>query len=532
MNPFDFLFCNVRLIDGNGTPSYHADLALRGNQIEAIGDLVRFGATEMIDGKGGFLAPGFIDTHTHDDVAVLNDRLHPSKLLQGVTTVVVGNCGFSSYPSDGPSQTGRHLGSLLGEVRPEQLFADFKSYRKAIDSEGLGLNLVSLVGHGPLRVMVMDYDKREPTAAELDRMCQLLETQLQQGAAGLSLGLAYPPSAYAVQHELIRLCSLLKRYNRLLAAHIRSYEGALFEAMDEFLELLTLSGVKGLLSHLQVAGRPYWGKMGSALAKIEEARRNGLDVGIDMYPYPAGSSTILQLLPPSAQQGGIDALIDRLDSAGHRETIGRLVESGREPGWESKIASIGWENVRLASITNPNLKIHEGKSIAKAAMDVHLTPLELTFDLVQLDEGKTNIIMFQQSEEDLMTVHRSRDLMVGSDSIPRADGKPHPRMFGSFPRVIGRLAMKERLIPVEQAVRRATSLPAERFQLARRGLLRAGYLADLVLFDDDFLDRATFDEPQLSPSGLMGVWVSGVRVVENNQPTGRRPGRVLTAGEG
>jgi N-acyl-D-amino-acid deacylase len=378
--------------------------------------------------------------------------------------------------------------------------------------------------------MVMGYDKRESTAEELDRMCQLLEMQLQQGASGLSLGLAYPPSAYAGQYELVRLSSLLKRYDRLLAAHIRSYEGALFEAIDEFLEILRLSGARGLLSHLQIAGRPYWGKMREALAKIEEARRNGLDVGMDMYPYPAGSSTILQLLPPSAQEGGVGALIERLKSATDQELIGRQVESGREPGWESKIALIGWENVRIASVTNPVLKRYEGKSILEAAASARLTAIEFTFDLIRLDEGKTNVIMFQQSEEDLEIVHLSRTLMVGSDSIPRAGGKSHPRMFGSFPRVIGRLAMKERLISVEEAVRRATALPAERFQIARRGLLRAGYFADLVLFGHDFLDRATFDDPQLSPVGLVGVWVSGVRVVEKGRLTGQHPGGVLSAG--
>jgi N-acyl-D-amino-acid deacylase len=529
MSSFDVLIRNVRIIDGTAEPLFKADVGIRGNEVAEIGNLARGTAIESIDGRDGYLAPGFIDTHTHDDVAILNDRVHPAKLLQGVTTVVVGNCGFSNYPVDLQDQTRLHLESLVGSVERSQVYPDFKSYRASADSDGLGLNLISMVGHGPLRLRVMGYDKREATPNELAQMCELLERQLEQGAFGLSLGLAYPPSAFAAKEELVCLASVLKKHDRLVAAHIRSYEGALLDAIDEFLEILRLSGAKGLLSHLQIAGRPYWGKMREALDKIERARSSGLDIVVDMYPYPAGSTTILQLLPPSVQEGGIKALVARLAADGDRERIGQLVESGKEPGWESKIALIGWENVRIGSANHHELKQFEGDSIAEAAKASGLTPIEFTFEVIRLDQGRTNIIMFQQSEEDLRMVHQSRLMMVGSDSIPRTGGKPHPRMYGTFPRVIGRLAMKERLMPLEEAVRRMTSLPAQRFQIRGRGLLRPGSIADFVLFNDDFLDRATFEDPQLYPAGLEGVWVNGIRVVQEGEVLYRKPGRVLIA---
>ena len=540
------IFQNVRLIDGTGSPAYPANVVVENGRVTQIGpvwnsehetrpaqsSLGEVGNPEQVSAEGAYLAPGFIDSHTHDDLAVLHQPDHPAKLRQGVTTVVVGNCSFSNYPTAGNDDLKEHLGSLLGDIESDDLFPDFTSYKNRLQA-GVGLNVVSLVGHGSLRLAVMGFEQREPTETELENMCRLLEKQLRQGAHGLSLGLVYPPSAFAGHSELVRLAKVVRQYDRLVAAHIRSYEGGLLTSIAEFLDVLRESDAKGLLSHLQVAGKPYWGTMPAALKLLDEARQQGIDINVDMYPYLAGSSTILQLLPPSAQEGGFNALQTRLANPGQCAAIQKLTELGPEPhshphsSWESKVALIGWDNVRIGSAVHPEIKQYEGKSIGEAARLAGLTPFEFTVHAIRMDQGRTNIIMFQLSDEDLKCVHQYPVQMVGSDSIPRRGGRPHPRMFGSFPKVVGRFALQEGLFSLEEAIRRMTCLPAQRFQLGNRGVIRPGAIADLVLFNDNFLDRATFEEPELFPSGLLGVWVNGVRVVKGNEILSERPGRVL-----
>jgi N-acyl-D-amino-acid deacylase len=538
------IFQNVQLLDGTGSPPRTADVSIESGRIAWIAarNTERQARNaERLDAGGAYLAPGFIDSHTHDDLEILHRPEHPSKIRQGVTTVVVGNCSFSNYPSG--EYLGQHLGSLLGEVKSGDLFPDFESYRRTLQNNGIVLNVVSLVGHGSLRLAAMGFEQRKATAGELAKMCDLLEKQLQQGAHGLSLGLVYPPSAFAHREELVRLAKVVKQYGRLLAAHIRSYEGGLLAGIEEFLDILRASEVRGLLSHLQVAGKPYWGTMPAALKLIEEARQQGIDINVDMYPYLAGSSTILQLLPPSAQEGGFSALLDRLDDPAQYAAIQKLTELGPDPhshshpdshsrphshsSWESKVALIGWDNVRIGSAIDPAIKLYEGKSIAEAARLAGLAPFEFTVHAIRTDQGRTNIIMFQLSEEDLKRVHQYPLQMVGSDSIPRQGGRAHPRMFGSFPKVVGRFAMQEGLFSLEEAIRRMTSLPAQRFQLQDRGVIRPGAIADLVLFNAGFLDRATFEQPETYPSGLLGVWVNGVRVVDGDEVFSERPGKVL-----
>jgi N-acyl-D-amino-acid deacylase len=532
------IFQNVQLLDGMGSPPRTADVSIESGRIAWIDARNAERQTrnaERLDAEGVYLAPGFIDSHTHDDLEILHRPEHPSKIRQGVTTVVVGNCGFSNYPSS--EYLGQHLGSLLGEIKSGDLFPDFESYRRTLQTNGIVLNVVSLVGHGSLRLAAMGFEQRKATASELAKMCVLLEEHLQQGAHGLSLGLVYPPSAFAHREELVRLAKVVKQYDRLLAAHIRSYEGGLLASIEEFLDILRASEVRGLLSHLQVAGKPYWGTMPAALKLIEEARQQGIDINVDMYPYLAGSSTILQLLPPSAREGGFSALLDRLDDPTQYAAIQKLTELDPGPhshshphshsSWESKVALIGWDNVRIGSAIDPAIKLYEGKSIAEAARLAGLAPFEFTVHAIRTDQGRTNILMFQLSEEDLKRVHQYPLQMVGSDSIPRRGGRAHPRMFGSFPKVVGRFAMREGLFSLEEAIRRMTSLPAQRFQLQDRGVIRPGAIADLVLFNAGFLDRATFEQPETYPSGLLGVWVNGVRVVDGDGVFSERPGKVL-----
>jgi N-acyl-D-amino-acid deacylase len=526
--PVDCLIREARVLDGTGAPWFVSDVLLRDGRIADVGKSLHAEGAPVLEARGLYLAPGFIDAHCHDDLICLREPERVEKIAQGVTTLVVGNCSFSLYPATSRSAKDlrKHFSTLLGEVSSDEVFDGLASYRSAIHARGLALNLVSLVGHAALRIAVVGHEKRAATIAECMDMQALLAKELRTGAAGLSLGLVYPPSAYADRNELLALSRTVQEHGKLLAAHIRGYEGDLLDSMDEFIDLLRDSGAPGLLSHLQSAGRPNWGQMGKALNKLEQARQQGTDISFDMYPYPAGSSYILQLLPTDALEGGFDALVARLSQTDFREQLHLYLEGKDNATPPSKVSLIGWGNVRISGVSNPGLKALEGLDMVEAAAGLSITPFELLVRLILEDQGQTGIVMFQLDEKDLHAACTHRLHMVGSDGLPRPGTKPHPRAYGTFPRVAGRLR-REGWFPLEDAVCRMTSRAAERFGLTDRGLVRPGMVADLVLFDDAIEDHATFDSPTRLPTGIEHVFVAGEIVMEKGIMTGRLPGRVL-----
>lgn len=527
------LIRNARIVDGTGAPWYRGDVLIEGGKIAAVGPHLDGAGAEVVEADERYLAPGFIDTHTHDDLMYLRQPDRREKVAQGVTTVVVGNCSFGLFPH----VAGRegllrdHFASLLGPVREGESFADFAGYRTALEKPGIAINLVSLVGHASLRLAVMGWESRPATAAEREAMASLLDTQLREGAHGLSIGLVYPPSAWADEAELLALAEVVARHDALLAAHVRSYERELPQSIEEYLALLKKTGARGLLSHLQAAGRPYWGTLPKAIAMLEKARAEGVDVSFDMYPYPAGSSTILQLLPPSAQEGGIEALLAKLADPAQKAALRQAVDGGSSPhdaGWESKVCLIGWENVRIGGVVEQSLRVLEGRSLADIAKERGEAPFDTLAWIIVQDRGRTNAVMFQLSEDDLRAALTHPLHMLGSDGLPREGGKPHPRAFGSFPRFLARCARERGWFAIEEAVRHMTAVPAQRFGLSDRGLVRPGMAADLVLFAEDVMDGATFEEPTLPPTGIADVAVAGKFLLRDGKPTGARPGRVLT----
>ncbi|WP_274631112.1 N-acyl-D-amino-acid deacylase family protein [Arvimicrobium flavum] len=532
---FDLLITNARVIDGTGAPWFRAHVGVRDGRIADVFCGAPADAETVIDAGDAFLTPGFIDVHTHDDIAFLRRGGRGEKIVQGVTTIVTGNCSFSAYPfvGDDDAPLREHIGSLLGSIRPGEVFCDYAGYRAALQGGGIGPNLVSLVGHGPIRLAVLGNQSRPATPEERERMERLLDVQLEQGAAGLSLGLIYTPSSWADDAELRGLADVVAKRGRILAAHIRNYDAGIDESIEEFLALLKHSGCKGLLSHLQVCGSENWGRMPELLDRLEEARREGIDVSCDMYPYTAGSSTILQLLPPSAQEGGIDAIVDRLSEPESREIIRQAVveDITADLNWRSKATQIGWDNIRIGGVEAESHKRYEGRFIAEAAESESRDPFDLAADLIVCDCGRSNMIMFQQDEGDLRKVLGHRLYMSGSDSIPRESGKPHPRGAGTFPRLLGEYALKDNLQSLEEAVRHMTSLPAQRFSLWDRGVVRPGAVADLVLFGATVIDGATYDEPTLPPKGIGTVIVGGKLVVVDGTPQSEMPGKVLDAGK-
>ena len=526
----DTLIKGARVLDGTGAPWFRADVRLSGGFITGIGPDLSAADAAVVEAEDRYLAPGFIDAHCHDDLAFLREPDRPEKALQGVTSIVVGNCSFSLYPAP-PHATDLlrgHFGGLLGETAQSEVFADFSGYRAALEAPGIALNLVSLVGHAALRLAVMGYERRPATEAEIAAMQALLAAQLKAGAVGLSLGLVYPPSAFAERAELVALAETVRAEGGLLAAHVRSYEGGLLSSIEEFIDILTAAKVPGLLSHLQSAGRPNWGAIPAALARLEAARAAGIDISFDMYPYPAGSSYVLQLLPPAAQEGGLGALRARLADPAARADLRRWVEQGSTDGHaQSKIALIGWGNVLISGVGTPALKPLEGQRMDAAAAGLGIEPFDLLAKLVAEDDGQTAIVMFQLDDGDLQAACCHRLHMVGSDGLPRPGTRPHPRAFGSFPRILGPLRRDRHWFTLEDAVRRMTSVAAQRFGLATRGLVRPGMVADLVLFEETVTDRATFEEPAQTPTGITDVWVAGQPVVAQGKSTGARPGKVL-----
>ncbi|HEX3983864.1 MAG TPA: D-aminoacylase [Acidisoma sp.] len=529
----DLVFTGARIIDGTGAPWFRADLAVRDGMIAAIGPDLATTGVRVVDAADRYLAPGFIDAHCHDDLAFLRERERPEKARQGVTSIVTGNCSFSLYPAPphAVDLLRGHFGGLLGETARSEVFCDFEAYRAALEEPGIALNLISLVGHAALRLAVMGYERRPATADEIHAMQALLAPQIRAGAAGLSLGLVYPPSAFAKKDELVALAETVRAEGGILAAHVRSYEAHLLRSIQEFITILAEARVPGLLSHLQSAGRPNWGQIPKALGLLEQARAEGIDISFDMYPYPAGSSYVLQLLPPSAQEGGLSALRARLHDPAERAHLKRWVEQGSADSHaQSKISLIGWGNVLISGVGNPDLKMLEGMRMDAAAASLGIAPFDLLVHFVDEDEGQTAIVMFQLSEDDLRAACCHPLHMVGSDGLPRPGTRPHPRAFGTFPRVIGRLRRERHWFTLEDAVRRMTSAAAQRFSLAGRGLLRPGMVADMLLFEDAVADHASFEEPVQAPTGISDVWVAGEPVVANGCITGRLPGRVLGRG--
>lgn len=529
----DLVITSARIIDGTGAPWFRGDVRLSGGRIAAVGARLDTTGADILDAADRYLAPGFIDAHCHDDLAFLRERTRPEKARQGVTAIVVGNCSFSLYPA--PAQAvdllRGHFGGLLGETAREEVFPDLDTYRAALETPGIALNLVSLVGHAALRLAVMGYERRTATEAEIRAMQDLLRPQLRAGAAGLSLGLVYPPSAFAEEAELVALAETVREEGGILAAHVRSYEANLLRSIGEFIGILETARCPGLLSHLQSAGRPNWGQIPQALALLEQARARGVDISFDMYPYPAGSSYMLQLLPPAAQEGGLPALLGRLRNPAERAALKRWVEEGSQDGHgQSKISLIGWGNVLISGVGNPDLKCLEGRRMDQAAANLGIDPFDLLARFVEEDGGQTAIVMFQLSEEDLHAACCHRLHMVGSDGLPRPGTRPHPRAFGTFPRILGPLRRDKHWFSLEDAVRRMTAIPAQRFSLGARGLIRPGMAADLVLFEDSVTDHATFEEPVQAPAGITDVWVAGEAVITDGAVTGRLPGRVLGRG--
>ncbi|MBX3029004.1 MAG: D-aminoacylase [Chloroflexi bacterium] len=525
----DLLLTGGLVVDGAGTPPRLADVAVTAGRIVALGDLAATPAGERIDATGLVVAPGFIDLHAHSDLTLFSDGGARSAVAQGITTQVVGNCGIGPFPAPA---------TRAGEVRAAAALIDLDpavpldwvsaaGYRAALAAAGTAIHVAPLCGHLALRVAVAGPRAGPLDATERLRLGELADEALAEGAVGLSTGLMYPPARDADALELDVLGRVAARHGRVFAMHLRDYAGGLLDAVDEAIGVARRTGCRLQLSHLAVAGRRNHGSVARALERVDDARAAGLDIGVDIYPYLAGSANLSQLLPGWAQAGGPDAIVARLADPAVRQRVA--------DEWRATL-HLGWDEVRVSLVDEELREAVLGRTIGEAADVLGCSPDEAAMTLIARTRDHVQMVAFGRSEADLHAVLRHPAACIGSDGLaldpdgPTGVGHPHPRSYGCYPRLLGRVVREDGLLTLEDAIRMSTSAPAARLGLSDRGRLAPGLAADLVVFDAaTVLDRATFEEPARFPEGIAHVVVAGVPVIrDGRQLPGVRPGRVLT----
>jgi N-acyl-D-amino-acid deacylase len=530
--PFDLVIRNARIVDGTGNPYYPGDIALSQGRIVKIDPRIDSrGAKKVIDADGLVACPGFFDTHSHDDVYVIAKPGCEDKILQGVTTEVIGNCGFSLAPLSQEHQADmRNIIRIIGgDHLPEHFWriGSYADYLSELEAVKPAINVVPLVGHATIRIAVMGMEQRDPTEAELAKMKKMTTSAMQAGAFGLSTGLIYVPANYAKTEEIIDLVRSMGPHQGLYTTHLRSEGDREMEAIDEALRIGRAGNVPVVISHHKVIGQSNWGRSAQTLQKLEEARSAGQEVVCDQYPYCAASTYLAALLPPSIQAGGYKAYSEKLKDPHHRKMLVEEFENDDRSQWENFIKAAGFEGL-VISIAQKNTA-YIGKSIAEIAGLEGKDPYDVFFDLV-VEEGEgVNVIIHAMDEQDIQRILKSPLTMIGSDGFPDfGDSKVHPRQTGTFPRILGRYVREQGLIRLEEAIRKMTSLPAQTFRVQNKGLLKKGFDADIVIFDPEMiLDKATFDDPRQKPEGIAWVLINGEVAVEAGRVMGTNHGRVL-----
>lgn len=521
------LIVDAEVADGTGAELRRCDVLVEGDRIAAVaapGELVASGRT-VLRASGLVLAPGFIDVHSHADNAPLLDAPDIAKIRQGVTSEVVGNCGFALAPRGAHAEL---ADTLLQRIFPpfEAGWGGFAELFRRLDSRGYVTNMVPLAGHHTLRIAAMGMSDSAPDAAQAAAMASALDEALAAGAFGLSTGLIYPPGLFSATEEIIELVRRLPA-SRIYATHMRGEGRSLAASVDEAIRIGRETGRRVQISHLKSAGRPSWGAIPGIIATLDAARAAGVDIRHDVYPYTASSTMMTALLPPWVQSGGSTAVRERLSDAGTVAKIRAEVASDAGGRWENMAAGAGWDNIVIASTADGR---HEGKSIAALAAEARLDPFDVAVKVMLEQQLRVTMIVHQMSEADLVAGLESPFTMIGSDGLPPGNGgKPHPRMHGTFPRVLARYWRELGVLSLPEAIRRMTSLPADTFRIPDRGRIAEGAVADLLAFDaQQIADGATYEQPDLAPSGIAWVMQAGRVVVRDGVFGGPRAGRRLS----
>jgi N-acyl-D-amino-acid deacylase len=527
---WDLIIHQVRVIDGSGAPSFIADVAIHGDTIAHVGTITAPQAQVLIDGAGLTLAPGFIDLHTHSDYTLLVNPLAESKVHQGVTTEVIGNCGTS------PAPLGDEAYPIIRARMQQQYQLDISwrtlaGYLERLTTAGIAVNVVPIVGHGTIRSAVMGYAQRPPTTSELMQMQALIAEAIADGAFGLSTGLVYAPGCYADTDEIVELAKVVGQAGGMYFSHIRGESDTVLEAAQEAIAIGERTGVAVQVSHLKTAGRDNWEKTPALLDLLDQANARGLDVTGDMYPYTAGATSLGALLPPWVHEGGLAKLLPRLRDAQVRAHIRQDIEHGVDNWWNPARAA-SWAGVQLSRA--PQHRSYQGMRLSDVAALRQQDPLESALDILLTEEGNAGVVLFMMGDVQVQMILQHSRVMIGSDAGATApygvlgQGHPHPRAYGTFPRILGTFVRDWSVISLEEAIFRMTGLTAWRLGLNDRGLVRPGYKADLVLFDAQHIaDQATYDMPHAYPTGIRWVFVNGQVVLQDGERRPDLPGRVL-----
>jgi N-acyl-D-amino-acid deacylase len=519
---YDAIIENGEVVDGTGNPWTKADLGVKDGKIATIGSLQEAQAATRINAEGKVVSPGFIDIHTHSDAVLLAETREEAKVIQGVTTEVIGNCGISAAPAS-PQHLDllqKYCSPVFGAIPLAWDWRGYGEYLERLAKRKSIANVAGLVGHGTIRIAAMGFENRDPDPRELALMKCLLKEALEEGAFGVSSGLIYPPGVFSQPPEMVEMCKLVTEAGGIYATHMRGETDLVLDAVRETLAVAEQSGVSTEISHHKTAGKQNWGKCKETLRMVDEARDKGLDVTCDVYPYIAGSTTLGTVLPPWMQAGGVAKMLERLHSPENRRRI-KEDFSKIIPGWQNHVKAAGWDKIIISSC-KANAE-YVGRSLLEIAELKKLEPANALFELLIESEAEVMMVVFMMCEEDVSYIIRHPAVMAASDSL-----QAHPRYYGTFPRILGKYVRRDKVLTLPEAIRKMTSCPAQKLGLRDRGVLAEGKCADIVVFDAETVeDRATFMQPRQSPVGISDVLVNGQVAVRNGKYTGMIAGQVL-----
>ena len=531
VNRYDVLIRNGAIYDGSGRAPFIGDVAIKGDTIEALGRLRNARARLEVDATGLAVAPGFINILSWATESLIEDGHSQGNIRQGVTLEVFGE-GWSMGPVNEAIK--REMIEEQSDIRYDVEWTTLGEYLEYLVERGVSPNVASFVGATTVRIHVLGHEDRPPTPAELDQMRRLVRQAMEEGALGVGSSLIYAPAFYARTDELVALCKVAAEYGGMYISHVRSEANSVLEAIEELITIAREAGIAAEVYHLKAAGRRNWDKLDAVIARIKAARAEGLQITADMYTYTAGATGLTACLPPWVHEGGHKAMIARLKDSATRDRILREMRTPSDK-WENLLLLAGSaKRVLLVAFKNENLKPLTGRTLAEVASQRGKTPEETILDLIVEDDSRVGAVYFMMAEQNVRKQIALPWVSFGSDEGSMAPegvflkSNPHPRAYGNFARLLGKYVREEGIIPLEEAVRRLTSLPAGNLKLNRRGLLEPGYFADLAIFDPAAIqDHATFQQPHQYATGMVHVFVNGVQALKDGEHTGATPGRVV-----
>jgi N-acyl-D-amino-acid deacylase len=529
--PFDLVITGGHIIDGTGSPWYGGDIGVRDGRIAAIGNLTAAARKRTIDAKGKVVAPGFIDMLGQSEMTILVDPRLPSKIFQGITTEVTGE-GGSAAPLNEAIIQADHPSYEHYKITPD--WRTFRQFFARLEKQGMGINLASYVGATQVRRMVLGDANVQPTPEQLEKMKALVREAMRDGTVGVSTSLMYAPAPYAKTEEIIALAAEASKFGGIYATHMRDESDSVLESIDEAVRIGREAHIPVEIWHFKVAGKSNWGRMPELIARVNQARAEGADIEADTYAYTAWFNGMSAFVPAWAHDGGDAKLIERLKDPATRARIRKDMETP-STDWDNEWQEIsGPQDVMISVVENPELKKFQGKRLSDVAKAWNKDPMETLFDLLIEDKAFTECAVFGMSEPDVALAVQQPWVSIDNDSSGTSpegilgEEHPHPRAYGTFPRILRKYVREEKKLTLEDAIRKFSALPAQRMRFADRGVLRAGMWADVVIFDPETVrDLATFDNPNQLSQGMAFVLVNGVPVIENGKMTGALPGKVL-----